>query len=247
MKDLREKISSSMTRGVDPRAVMRRSLALGLAATLSALPYFHHLVFRVSSPGRALPGMGPWGLLAGQAGLLFLVCVLSAMVGLAFAVRQGLPGLGDPSGILEEWKGLVLLGAVMAAVSLVAFDQWFIRIVPAAYPEDAVVLATLPFKGALTEEVILRLCMVTLAVGATRRKWAGILIISLLAPLLTLKALQFYGPEGVPAAWVAVQIFLAFAAHGVLGFVFVTRGLLACMIVKFVFCLKYPAVSWLAG
>ena len=243
MKELREKLSGSLTGGAAPGTVVRRSLLLGAAATLSALPYFHFLVF--SAPRTGAGVTDSWALLAGQASLLLLVCVLSAMVGLSFASRRDLPGLGDPVRLREEWKGLALIGAVLGAVSFILFDQWFARISPGAYPQGPVVLLSIPFKTALTEEIILRLCMVTIAVGVFRRNWAGVLVIALLAPLLGFKSLRFLGLENVSTALIAVQLLLSLLSNLILGAVFVSRGLLSCLVVKFVFGLKYPAVAWL--
>ena len=241
MKELREKISGSLTGGAAPGAVVRRSLLLGAAATLSALPYFHFLVFSASRT--AARQTDPWALLAGQASLLLLVCVLSAMVGLSFASRRGLPGLGSPAALREEWKGLALIGAVLGAASFILFDQWFARVSPAAYPRSPLVLLSIPFKTALTEEIILRLCMVTVAAGVFRRNWAGVLVIALLAPLLGFKSLRFLGLENLSGALIAVQLLLSLLSNLVLGAVFVSRGLLSCLVVKFAFGLKYLAVA----
>jgi len=243
MKELREKISGSLTGGAAPGTVLRRSLLLGGAATLSSFPYLHFLVFSASRT--AGPGTDPWALLAGQSFLLLLICVLSAMVGLAFASRRGLPGLGKPETLREEWKGLALIGAVLGAVSFILFDQWFARVSPSAYPQSPAVLLSIPFKTSLTEEIILRLCMVTVAAGLFRRNWAGVLVIALLAPLLAFKSFRFLGLEQVSAALIAVQLLLSLLSNLVLGVVFVSRGLLSCLVVKFVFGLKYLAVAWL--
>jgi hypothetical protein len=243
MKELREKISGSLTGGAAPKTVVRSSVLLGAAATLSALPYFHFLVFHASR-GDARGG-DPWSLLAGQAALLLLLSVLSAMVGLSFAPRLGLPGLGDPARLREEWKGLVLVGAVLGAVSFILFDQWFARVSPGAYPQGPLLLLSIPFKTATTEEVILRLCMVTVAVGLFRRTWAGVLVVALAAPLLAFKSFRFLGLEEVSHALLGVQLLLSLLSNLALGIVFVSRGLLSCLVVKFVFGLKYVAVAWL--
>jgi len=245
MKDVRIKISGMLTGGAAPRAVIGKSLVLGFAATLSTLPHFHALLFGEQAGMRAFPGTGPWGILAGQSLVLFLVCLLAAMSGLAFAPRQGLQGLGDTAVLRGEWKRLVLVGALMATGSFLVFDQWFVRVAPAAYPRSVPVLISLPFKGALAEETILRLCMVTLAIGLFKRRWAGIVVISLLAPFFGVKYLRYMGLEGVAQGWIAWQLALSFAANVILGSVFVRRGLFACMVVKFVFNLKYALVVWL--
>ncbi len=246
MREVREKISRALTRGAVPRSVGIRSVLLGLAATLAALPYFYSLLSGPLDTPAGISRPALWEVLAGQAVLLFLVCFLSAMVGLAFAPRQGLPGWGDPSRLRKELCGLALLGAGMAVVSYVGFDRWFYPMAPFAYPETLLQALSLPFKGALTEEVILRLCMVTLAVGILKRPWAGIALVSVLAPFLSIKYFRFMG-IGLPADLLAMQWLLSFGANLLLGIVFVQRGLLFCMVVKFVYHLKYVLILVLAG
>lgn len=246
MKDFREKLSGALTQGAHKGAVVGRSLLLGLLATLFTLPYFHFLIFSTHRPEEAFPAVNPWKLLAGQASLLFLICVLSVMVGLSFAARLGLPGLGNVRATALEWKRFALIGFVLGAVSFITFDQWFVRIAPAAYPVDLAVLLSLPFKMALTEEIILRLCMVTLAVGVFRIKWAGVLAVALAAPFLAFKSIRFFGLEEISGALVVVHLLLSFAANLVLGIIFITHGLFSCLIVKFAFALKYFVVAWIA-
>jgi hypothetical protein len=42
-----------------------------------------------------------------------------------------------------------------------------------------------------------------------------------------------------------VQVLLSFAAHLLLGYLFVTRGFLYAMTLKFLFGIKYGLVSWI--
>ncbi|MGD8388110.1 MAG: hypothetical protein PVG49_13295 [Desulfobacteraceae bacterium] len=247
MREVREKISESLTRGASPRGVATQSTLLALAATLSALPYFHSLLWGPSRVQPSIPQTGLWQLLAGQAMLLFLVCFLSSMAGLAFAPRQGLPGWGDPLKLRNELGSLVLLGLGMAVVSYVGFDRRFFPIAPFAYPQTAFQALSLPFKGALTEEVILRLCMVTLAVGILKRPWAGVLLIATLAPFLSIKYFRFIGIDPLPGGLLAMQWLVSFGANVLLGVLFVKRGLLFCMVIKFVYSLKYGLILLLAG
>ena len=62
---------------------------------------------------------------------------------------------------------------------------------------------------------------------------------------LGFKSLPFLGLENLSGALIAVQLLLSLLSNLVLGAVFVSRGLLSCLVVKFFFGLKYPAVAWL--
>ena len=242
IKEIREKLSVALTGNAESRSVFIWSLMIGSAATIASLPHFHYLLFGISGSEWASREAEAWKFLFGQTMLLFLVLLLSCMTGLAFSRRHGLPGLGDPSKLRKEFKGIASLGLVMAIVSLIAFDIWFFDISPSAYPANVFYALSLPFKGAFTEEVILRLCMVTLAVGIIKRKWVGIFIVSVLAPFLSLKYFRYMGLEGLPFGLLTVQFLLSFASNMILGIVFVTRGLFSCMVLKFFLNLKYIAI-----
>lgn len=60
---------------------------------------------------------------------------------------------------------------------------------------------------------------------------------------LGLKSLRFLGLENLSGALIAVQLLLSLLSNLVLGAVFVSRGLLSCLVVKLAFGLEYLAVA----
>ena len=106
---------------------------------------------------------------------------------------------------------------------------------------------SIPLKDAFTEEVILRLCMVTLGVGLLKSKRGGVILVSAVAPLLTIKYFHFVGIEVGLNYLFITQLLLSFVANLVLGYLFVTHGLLYAMALKFVFGMKYFLLSWTIG
>jgi hypothetical protein len=240
-----QRVLDTVTRGADMRAVMIRSFVLSVCCTLFALPYFHYLIF--FARGReVLPHTGhPWNLLLTQLFLLFFLCLLSSMVGFSFSKRLGLPGLGDPSALKEDLPVLLTLGALMMCLSYFLFDRYFYEVSPLSYPQGTLYLLFLPFKGAFTEETILRLCLVTLCIGIVKRKGAGILLASFVASFFSIKYFHFMGIEWGFNYLFTVQVLLSFAAHLLLGYLFVTRGFLYAMTLKFLFGIKYGLVSWI--
>jgi hypothetical protein len=169
------------------------------------------------------------------------------MVGFSFSKKLELPGIGEGNDLIRNMPNLLALGAVMTALSYFLFDRYFYAISPYSYPTDALYLVCYPFKAALSEEVILRFCMVTLAVGISKSKPVGVFLVSAVAAIFTIKYFHFMG-IGFGFNYLSItQIFLSFSANLLLGYLFVTRGLMYSMTLKFIFGFKYAAVSWLMG
>jgi hypothetical protein len=135
----------------------------------------------------------------------------------------------------------------MMALSYFLFDRYFFEISPLSYPKEVLYLISLPFKGAFSEEIILRLCLVTLSVGLLKSKGAGVVLVSTLASLFTIKYFHFFGIEFGFNYLFITQVLLSFSANLFLGYIFVTRGLLYSMALKFLFGIKYVIVSWAMG
>jgi len=238
MTGIWHKIFDSVTGGADMRPVLMKSFALAICSTLFTLPYFHYLIFVV-----APEGPNSWSLLFTELLLLFILSLLSAMVGFSFSGKFGLPGFGDPGSFNRSIPLLLALGTVMALVSYFLFDRYFFEVSPLSYPKDVLYLVSLPFKGAFTDEVILRLCLVTLSVGLLKRKGAGVVLASAVASLFTIKYFLFMGITCGLNYLFIVQLILSFAANLLLGYLFVTRGLLYAMALKFLFGMKQVIVS----
>jgi hypothetical protein len=236
-----------MTRGADMRRVMVKSSALAILATLFTLPYFHYLIFSVPDEGRFLKGINPWDLLLTQLFLLFIVCFLSATVGFSFSKRFALPGFGDPRRFIPSIPFLLMVGGGMIGASYLLFDRYFLEVSPVSYPKDALYLISLPLKGAFTDEIILRLCLVTLGVGLLKRRGAGVILVSALAPLFSMKYFHFIGMESGLNYLFITHFLLSFLANLLLGYLFVAHGLLYSMALRFLFGMKYLAVAWIVG
>ncbi len=225
------------------REVFMYSSGLAVCSTAFALPYFHYLVFVVQGVESYSTALHPWKLLLAQLLLLFILCLLSALIGLSFYKRFELPGFGDPRNFTDSLPLLFALGAVMMALSYFLFDRYFFELSPVSYPKGWLYLISMPFKGAFTEEVILRLCLVTLCVGFLKNKSAGIVLASAVASLFTIKYFHFVGvPFGLNYLSIT-QMLLSFLANLILAYLFVTRGLIYSMALKFVFGIKYALIS----
>ena len=220
------------------RPVLVKSLALAICSTLFTLPYFHYLIFVV-----APEDPNSWSLLLTEILLLFILSLLSAIVGFSFSKKFGLPGFGDPGSFKRSIPLLLILGTIMAFVSYFLFDRFFLKVSPLSYPKEVLYLVSLPFKGAFTDEIILRLCLVTLSVGLLKRKVAGVVLASALASLFTIKYFLFMGITCGLNYLFVIQLLLSFTANLLLGYLFVTRGLLYSMSLKFLFGMKQVIVS----
>jgi hypothetical protein len=229
------------------RAVVYQSIVLALCATLATLPYFHRLGMTAVESGRFPKGFGFWEFLAAELFLLFIICLLSAVVGFSFSKRFGLPGFGAWRKLPSHLPALLIVGAGMIALSYVVFDRHFVAVSPLSYPRDPWSLFWIPLKGALTEETILRLCLVTLCVGFLKGKLQGVVAASAIASLFTWKYLQFVGVDMGFNYLFVVQTGLAFLVNLVLGYLYVTEGLIYAMTLKFVLGMKYAVMWWIAG
>lgn len=229
------------------RGVLLKAFPLALLCTLFTAPYFHHLLFLSPVKSALTLKFELKGFLGLQLFLLFIICLLSSMVGFSFSKKLALPGIGD----WQHFKGtasyLLLLGVVITILSYHVFDRYFYQISRASYPTDALYLMTYPLKAAFTDEVILRLCFVTLAVGMFRNKVAGVVLVSGVASIFTIKYFQFMGLDFQFNYLCITQILLSFGSNLLLGYLFVTRGLLYSMALHFLLGMKYAVAHWLLG
>ncbi len=177
--------------------------------------------------------------------LLFILTFLSAMVGFSFSNRYQLHGLGDPSALVHSLPLVVAGGAVITVLSYFFFDRSFFEISPVSYPRNPLFLLSYPFKRAFTDEIILRFCLVTIAVGLFKSKSAGVIFVSAFAAIATAKYFHFIGlPVGLNSIFLT-QLFIGFLANLLLGYLFVARGLLYSMSLGFIFGMKYLIMAWL--
>jgi hypothetical protein len=240
-----QKALSVITRGTDMLGVLAKSLALAIAATLFTLPYFHYLISEISYRQGLTQSADSFIILLTQLLLLFILTFLSAMVGFSFSNRYKLHGLGDPRALVSSLPLMVAGGAVITGLSYFFFDRFFFEISPASYPRDTLFLLSYPFKRALTDEIILRFCLVTIAVGLFKSKSAGVIFVSAFAAIATVKYFHFIDlPVGLNTIFFT-QLFIGFWVNLLLGYLFVARGLLYSMSLGFIFGMKYLIMSWL--
>ena len=248
MSALWQKAFAYMTREADQRRVVAASSILAISAVLFTLPYFHYLIFVVlEDEGRFPKGLSPWGFLLTQLFLLLILWLLSAMVGFSFSRRFKLPGFGNPKDFINAIPTLFALAGIMIALSYYLFDRHFFLLSPLSYPKGTLYVISLPFEGALTEEVILRLGLVTLSIGLIKRKSAGIVFVSGLGALFTIPSYHLVGIPFVLNRFIITQLCLSFTANLILGYLFVTHGFLYCMALKFFLGMKYAIVAWTMG
>ena len=239
MSEILQKALASMTRGANMRGVLIKSSALAVSSTIVTIPYFYYMVFIVQGQGNFSEYASPWYFLFAELFLLFIICFLSAMVGFSFYRRYDLPGFGDLSGFADALPLLLAWATVMVFLSYFLFDRYFMELSPVSYPKDKFYLIFFPFQGAFTDEIILRFCLVTISVGLFRNKWLGIVFVSVLASIFTLKYFNFIGVTLDFGFLLLAQLFLSFLSNLLLGYFFVTRGLIFSMALKFMFGMKY--------
>jgi hypothetical protein len=246
MNEIWRRAFDSMTRHADARSVVVKSTILATAAAVSAIGYFHYLVFDVPSGGPPA-GQDPWTFLAFEVMLLFLILLLSALVGFSFSPRLGLPGFGRMKELLYALPLLIVGGLILVATSYLVFDRYFYAIAPVSFPRQPIYLFTIPFKAALADETILRLGLVTVGVGLTRNKGAGVILMSAVSSLLTVKYFEFIGIPFALNHFYILYLLLSFLGNIILGWLFVTRGLAYAMALKFVIGCKYLLIIWLGS
>jgi hypothetical protein len=244
MNELWSRAFGSMTRQADIRSVVLKSAVLTVVAAGSAAGYFHYLVFVVSG-GAAPAGRDPWGFITLELVLLAFVLFLSALIGFSFSERLDLPGFGKVRGFLTALPVLIVGGIALVALSYLVFDRYYFTIAPVSFPRETVYLVAIPFKAALADETILRLGLVTIGVGLTKSKGAGVVLMSAVSTLFTVKYLEFIGMPFALDHFYVVYLLLSFLGNIMFGWLFVTRGLLYSMALKFVIGCKYLLILWL--
>lgn len=237
----------NLVAGVKMRATVIKSLLLAFVATLFTIPYFHYLVVAVSTDDRPSMAQNLWPFLTVQLTILFLLLFLSSMIGLTFSKRYSLPGFGDFKKFLKSIPLLIVAGGVMIALSFIFFDRFYFEISPLSYPAQYKYLVSFPFKGALTDEIIVRFGLTTIAVGLLRSKGAGVVLVSALSAFFIIKYNQFVGIVPEFEYLFVCQLFVAFISNLIFGYLYVKHGLYYAMGLKFVFGLKYIVVIVLLG
>jgi len=239
MKSIWPLVFRKISGGQKSRHVTLKSLVLAFPAALLAIPYFYFLLFDFPRKGGD-PGFGnAHAMLWGQSVMIFVICMLSAIGGIMFTKRLNLPGIGDASRWRNELPYLVGGGLTLMVITYLAFDRYFYLVSPESYPDLSLYMILLPFKGAFTDELILRFGLVTIGVGICRNRYGGAVLVAVFATILSLKYLEF---AGVPVEWNYVcimQLVLSFALNLILGIVFVTRGLISTMTVKLMVEMRY--------
>lgn len=234
---------ANLTREALSARVLIKSSALACVATFLSVPYFHFLLQQIPRQNPALSVPNPHEVLFSQSGLFFLICLLSIMVGYGFKKRYRLPGFGR----IDQWRrslpSLLLIGLLVLLVSDLVFDRYFAAVSPVPLPDSLLYLIAIPLNGTLADELILRFGLVTLGVGLCRNKHAGVALVSFFAAILTEKYFRFIGLGPDLHYLFAIRFVLAFAINFLLGYLFVTRGLLYSMTVRLILGLRYPLLA----
>ena len=229
------------------RLLILKSSLISMFSCLVTIPYFHYLVFKVSPITIQRDYSNPWSLIFAELFLLFFVCLLASASGLIFTNRYDLPGFCKGKLTSLNVTLLIFIGAALVFLSYTIFDRIFYLISPQSYPKEIVYIATFPLKGAFVEEVILRFCMVTLAYGLLRQKIASVVVVSFFSSLFSLQYFKYIGEDLQANNLYIIQFLLSFTVNIILGYLFITKGLIHSMILKFILYLKYPLVHLLIG
>lgn len=247
MNGILQRSFASMTEGADMRGVLIKSSVMALLSTIFIIPYFHYLISVMGEGGGFFLPKVQWDFLFAQLFLVFILCFLSAMIGFSFSLRFELPRKISLDEVIRRIPLLLLLGGAMITISYLLFDRYFYEVSPISYPKDLICLLAFPLKGAFADEVILRLCLVTICVGLLKSKGAAVVLVSALSSLFTIKYFHFVGIEFGFNYLCITQLVLSFAANLVLGYFFVTKGLVYSMILKFLFGMKYMVLVLVMG
>lgn len=232
-----------MTQKVDFCQTTVLSMILAGSATVVAAPYFYFLLFDVLQ-SKTPDITDPYQVLTLQLGILFIVCLLSSFAGISLGPRYQLPVFGDLQDFKSDLPFMLILGFFLMGLSFLFFDRYFYRISPVSYPSQFLFLVSIPLKGAITGEIILRLGLVTIGAGICKNRMGGVCLVSVFSTFLSIKYLYFAGIQMSLSYIFIVQILLTFLINMILGLLYVSRGLLHAMTVKFVFNLKCLLIVW---
>jgi len=236
-----------LTGGADLWNASIKSCGLAALATLLTIPWFHYLLFHVPTHVPLRTIANPHDLLYAQSALLFVICLMSAMVGYGLMRRFELPGFGRIDAWLGSLPTLLAIGLLLLLVSQWVFDGDSYRISPAAGPDKLFYLLAIPLNAAITDEMILRFGFVTIAVGLCRNKLRGVVLAALFAVMLTEKYFTYIGVYAGLDYVTASRFVFSFFINFLLGYLFVTRGLLSSMTVNLVLGLRYPMAALMGG
>lgn len=238
-----------------PPAEMRQrvetALLLAGIASLLAWPMFALQFERLGTLWFAHPpdAAAAWRLALRQAVVVFAVLLPSALVGMLYAHRLGLPGLGQLRW-MRFWLGASLIAGTCATPIVHGLmDRALLAALPQLYPAT-VPAAFLDMAGsALVQEIILRAGLLTILVYFLRRAgfrghpWPANLPIALFAALGLARYLDRLAVDD-PTAPLWIALLLSFVLQWIYGEMYLRYGLLAAMGVHFGLSVKF---AWYAG
>lgn len=243
MTHLWHRVFFSLTKGLDFHRVIINAVVLASVATMLTIPYFHYLIKTIIRGNLSGTISGSSYFLIFQLSLLFVICLLSAVVGFTFGKRYILPGFGVFRSYIQDLPWLIAAGTGLLIISFVFFDRYFFNLSPGSYPKEYFYLMAIPFKGAVAEELILRFGLVTIGVGICKNRFAAVVLVSVFATLLSIRYFTFIGMDIAFSYIFIVQVILTLLVNCILGYLFVTRGLVYAMTIKFVLGFKYLMVA----
>ena len=174
---------------------------------------------------------------------LFLIWVavqISATAGYAWSRRPRLIGMAGWSDVLSNLKLILILGIVISTVEAVFFDFWLLRPLFRMYPRN-------PFTSFayVAEEVLFRFGILAIAFRLTRSISASVLIAAVFNIGAGLRAVYF-GDASPPIGLVSVAVIKSFALSILFGYLYVKKGLLPTMTVRFIIGLKFAVYAFIS-
>lgn len=173
-------------------SLLRDAAVLGLLTFLFTYIDFHYLTkvgFKSKIYSKVPPDAINQFLFSQLLGVLF-ICLICSVVGILFAKRYKLAGLGSLQNLKQSLPFVFAFGIGGAVVNLLLFDGHFRKVAPGYYPAIWYWALLVPVSQAISQEIIARLGMLTIIKGVVKNFWAANLLHAVFFAALGLRAFK---------------------------------------------------------
>jgi len=178
---------------------------------------------------------------------MFMIAVfLSSFIGFGFSEKYKLKGLGSLAILKKDIIYILVIAVPLNIAIFFAFDRMLMQKIPTLYPNVPVWGLAKAFLTSSTFEIVSKFGLVTIVMGVFKNRHVAVILPAVFFAFIVRNTFADYGVE-YGFNYLAVAGTLSTLIYGIVsGYVYIKRGLLTAMALRFVLDLKYLIYPLLA-
>jgi len=229
------------------------SILLTLITFVLSCPYlYHYIIDKPDTPSpfnakiSSLSSNGMLIFILGQISMFVLLIFICSFVGFTWSEKYKFKGFGDLSNIRKDIKYYLIAVIPLGILLFFIFDGPMLSKLPTLYPNSPLWGLSKVFLTSTTYEIVSKFGLLTIAMGIFKNRHLAIAITSAFFAVLVRKTFLDYGVD-FGFDYLSIAAVLSTFLYGVIsGYLFINRGLLSVMLLRFLLDLKYfiyPIIS----